>query len=74
MKGYSSLNTLLLPPRQPGERLPVELLDYYKEQILIEEQEQAKRKLQEAIEAENGRYSKRKYTRTSTWNGTLNNT
>ncbi|XP_078257666.1 hydrocephalus-inducing protein homolog [Rhinoraja longicauda] len=53
MKGYTSLNTLLLPPRQPGERLPVELLDYYKEQMLIEEQEQAKRKLLEATEGEN---------------------
>ncbi|XP_051884712.1 hydrocephalus-inducing protein homolog [Pristis pectinata] len=53
MKGYSSLNTLLLPPRQPGERLPVELLDYYKEQTLIQEQEQAKRKLLEVTEGEN---------------------
>ncbi|XP_069757040.1 hydrocephalus-inducing protein homolog [Narcine bancroftii] len=53
MKGYSSLNTLLLPPRQPGERLPVELLDYYKEQVLIQEQEQVRRKVLEPTEDEN---------------------
>ncbi|XP_072135349.1 hydrocephalus-inducing protein homolog isoform X2 [Mobula birostris] len=63
MKGYSSLNTLLLPPRQPGEKLPMELLDYYKEQMEIQAQEQAKREtqaqdqakreIQEATEGEN---------------------
>ena len=31
MQGYDENNTLLLPPRAPGERLPTELLDYYKE-------------------------------------------
>ena len=29
MKGYDEYNTVLLPPRQPMEKLPVELLDYY---------------------------------------------
>ncbi|XP_067853715.1 hydrocephalus-inducing protein homolog [Heptranchias perlo] len=53
MKGYSSVNTLMLPPRLPGEKLPYELLDYYKEQTLIlEEQEQAKRKGSEATGGE----------------------
>nr|XP_029134421.1 hydrocephalus-inducing protein homolog [Labrus bergylta] len=31
MQGYDENNTLLLPPRAPGESLPKELLDYYKE-------------------------------------------
>ncbi|KAM9376113.1 hydrocephalus-inducing protein-like [Pholidichthys leucotaenia] len=30
MQGYDDKNKLLLPPRQPGESLPAELLDYYK--------------------------------------------
>ncbi|KAM9376112.1 hydrocephalus-inducing protein-like [Pholidichthys leucotaenia] len=29
MQGYDDKNKLLLPPRQPGESLPAELLDYY---------------------------------------------
>ncbi|XP_072403680.1 hydrocephalus-inducing protein homolog [Chiloscyllium punctatum] len=54
MKGYGSDNMLLLPPRQPGEKLPFELLDYYKEQSLIrEEQEQAKNRAMEVTEGEN---------------------
>ncbi|XP_022605572.1 hydrocephalus-inducing protein homolog [Seriola dumerili] len=31
MQGYDENNVLLLPPRVPGEGLPTELLDYYKE-------------------------------------------
>ncbi|CAJ1057505.1 hydrocephalus-inducing protein homolog isoform X2 [Xyrichtys novacula] len=31
MQGYDENNMLLLPPRAPGDNLPVELLDYYKE-------------------------------------------
>ncbi|XP_037622519.1 hydrocephalus-inducing protein homolog isoform X2 [Sebastes umbrosus] len=31
MQGYDENNILLLPPRAPGESLPTELLDYYKE-------------------------------------------
>ncbi|XP_035521672.1 hydrocephalus-inducing protein homolog [Morone saxatilis] len=31
MQGYDENNILLLPPRAPGESLPEELLDYYKE-------------------------------------------
>jgi hydrocephalus-inducing protein len=29
MKGYDEFNTILLPPRPPGEKLPTELIDYY---------------------------------------------
>ncbi|XP_066568844.1 hydrocephalus-inducing protein-like isoform X2 [Amia ocellicauda] len=32
MEGYDSENVLLLPPRDPGEKLPPELLEYYEEQ------------------------------------------
>ena len=31
MRDYDENNKLLLPPRAPGEGLPKELLDYYKE-------------------------------------------
>ncbi|XP_052022456.1 hydrocephalus-inducing protein homolog [Apodemus sylvaticus] len=31
LKGYDSYNTLLLPPRNPGEKLPQEVYDYFKE-------------------------------------------
>lgn len=31
MQGYDEKNKLLLPPRAPGESLPKELLEYYKE-------------------------------------------
>ncbi|CAM4581517.1 unnamed protein product [Leuciscus chuanchicus] len=31
IKGYDAQSVLLLPPRSPGETLPPELLDYYKE-------------------------------------------
>ncbi|TRY66375.1 hypothetical protein DNTS_003347 [Danionella cerebrum] len=30
LKGYNAQNVLLLPPRSPGETLPLELLDFYK--------------------------------------------
>jgi hydrocephalus-inducing protein len=29
MKGYDEYNTILLPPRAAGEKLPLELQDYY---------------------------------------------
>ncbi|XP_029378255.1 hydrocephalus-inducing protein homolog [Echeneis naucrates] len=31
MQGYNENNILMLPPRVPGESLPIELLEYYKE-------------------------------------------
>ncbi|XP_063801928.1 hydrocephalus-inducing protein homolog isoform X2 [Pseudophryne corroboree] len=39
LKGYDSRNTLLLPLRSPGEKLPAEILEYYEEnRQLLEEQ------------------------------------
>lgn len=53
LKGYDSHNTLLLPPRIPGEKLPPEVLEYYKEQKRIPD-ELAKAKMMEAVSQENG--------------------
>ncbi|XP_074864560.1 hydrocephalus-inducing protein homolog isoform X2 [Carettochelys insculpta] len=52
MKGYDSHNILLLPPRIPGEKLPPELLEYYKDQKRILD-EQTKAKMMEAMSQEN---------------------
>ncbi|XP_051727085.1 hydrocephalus-inducing protein homolog [Ctenopharyngodon idella] len=41
LKGYDAQNVLLLPPRAPGETLPPELLDYYKEHSSQTNQESA---------------------------------
>eukprot|EP00079_Xenopus_tropicalis_P024447 XP_012817094.1 PREDICTED: hydrocephalus-inducing protein homolog isoform X1 [Xenopus tropicalis] len=38
LKGYDSQNTLLLPPRIPGEKLPYEILEYYEEQKRLQEE------------------------------------
>ncbi|OCT82470.1 hypothetical protein XELAEV_18025000mg [Xenopus laevis] len=38
LKGYDSQNTLLLPPRFPGEKLPSEILEYYNEQKRVQEE------------------------------------
>nr|XP_033799169.1 hydrocephalus-inducing protein homolog isoform X3 [Geotrypetes seraphini] len=38
VKGYDSFNTLLLPARFPGEKLPQELLEFYEEQKKVLEQ------------------------------------
>uniref|UniRef100_A0A8C3T1C3 HYDIN axonemal central pair apparatus protein n=1 Tax=Chelydra serpentina TaxID=8475 RepID=A0A8C3T1C3_CHESE len=59
LKGYDSHNTLLLPPRIPGEKLPPEVLEYYKEQKRILD-EQAKAKMMEAINQENGEDSEQR--------------
>ncbi|KAH9493176.1 hypothetical protein Btru_021958, partial [Bulinus truncatus] len=67
MKGYDEYNTLLLPPRSVGGKLPHELLDYYEEQVKkAEEEEKAaaqelanqealrlEREMKEAAELEN---------------------
>ena len=51
MKGYDEYNTVLLPPRDPGVKLPGELTDYYEEQMKkLEEVEKARREEQEAAE------------------------
>ncbi|KGL84882.1 Hydrocephalus-inducing protein, partial [Tinamus guttatus] len=41
LKDYDSNNTLLLPPRSPGEKLPPEVLEYYEDQKRLQD-EQAK--------------------------------
>ncbi|XP_053402100.1 hydrocephalus-inducing protein homolog isoform X11 [Mercenaria mercenaria] len=52
MKGYDEYNTILLPPRPPGEKLPPELLEYYEEQMLkLEESEKARREAEEQEES-----------------------
>ena len=51
MKGYDEINTILLPPRQPGDKLPQELLDYYDEQMKKLEEQERLRKLAEEEEA-----------------------
>ncbi|XP_037371987.1 hydrocephalus-inducing protein homolog isoform X2 [Talpa occidentalis] len=51
LKGYDSYNTLLLPPRQPGEKLPPELYEHFKEMKRCKE-EQMKAKYLESLENE----------------------
>ncbi|XP_021264314.1 hydrocephalus-inducing protein homolog isoform X3 [Numida meleagris] len=41
LKDYNGRNTLLLPPRAPGEKLPPEVLEYYQDQKRLQD-EQAK--------------------------------
>ncbi len=51
MKGYDEFNTILLPPRTTGEKLPAELTEYYEEQMKkLEEAEKARREAEEAAE------------------------
>ncbi|KAM4722980.1 hydrocephalus-inducing protein homolog [Rhinophrynus dorsalis] len=38
LKGYDFQNTLLLPPRLPGEKLPSDILEYYEEQKRLQEE------------------------------------
>ncbi|KAB1274160.1 Hydrocephalus-inducing protein-like protein [Camelus dromedarius] len=52
LKGYDSYNTLLLPPRLPGEKLPPEVYEYFKEVKRIKE-EQMKMKYLESLAQEN---------------------
>ena len=51
MKGYDEMNTILLPPRNPGDKLPQELLDYYDEQMKRLEEQERLRKIAEEEEA-----------------------
>ncbi|XP_074644164.1 hydrocephalus-inducing protein homolog [Tubulanus polymorphus] len=51
MKGYDEYNTILLPPRAAGDKLPQELLDFYDEQMKkLEEIENSRREAEEAAE------------------------
>ncbi|XP_021112384.1 hydrocephalus-inducing protein homolog isoform X3 [Heterocephalus glaber] len=52
LKGYDSYNTLLLPPRTPGENLPPELYEYFKE-IKKPKEEQMKAKNLESLAQDN---------------------
>ncbi|XP_051024710.1 hydrocephalus-inducing protein homolog [Acomys russatus] len=52
LKGYDSYNTLLLPPRNPGEKLPQEVYDYFKEMKKSKE-EQMKAKCLDSVTQEN---------------------
>lgn len=56
LKGYDSYNTLLLPPRNPGEKLPPELYEYFKEMKKSKE-EQMRAKYLENLAQENGENS-----------------
>ena len=35
MKGYDEFNTILLPPRPAGEKLPQELMEYYEGRDIV---------------------------------------
>ncbi|XP_057569314.1 hydrocephalus-inducing protein homolog [Hippopotamus amphibius kiboko] len=52
LKGYDSYNSLLLPPRLPGEKLPPEIYEYFKEMKRSKE-EQMKVKYLESLAQEN---------------------
>ncbi|XP_045149859.1 hydrocephalus-inducing protein homolog [Echinops telfairi] len=52
LKGYDSFNTLLLPPRPPGEKLPTEVYEYFKE-LKRSKEEQMKAKYMENHSQEN---------------------
>ncbi|XP_067158936.1 hydrocephalus-inducing protein homolog [Apteryx mantelli] len=52
LKDYDCHNTLLLPPRAPGEKLPPEVLEYYEDQKRLQD-EQAKSKPVEPAGHEN---------------------
>lgn len=56
LKGYDSYNTLLLPPRLAGEKLPPEVYEYFKEMQQSKE-EQMKVKHLENLAQENGENS-----------------
>ncbi|KAM6300471.1 hydrocephalus-inducing protein homolog [Aegotheles albertisi] len=52
LKDYDCHNTLLLPPRAPGEKLPPEVLEYYQDQKRLHE-EQAKSRTEEPAGQDN---------------------
>ena len=56
LKGYDSYNSLLLPPRLPGEKLPPEVFEYFRE-IKRSKEEQMKVKYMESLAQENGENS-----------------
>ncbi|XP_008833211.1 hydrocephalus-inducing protein homolog [Nannospalax galili] len=52
LKDYDSYNTLLLPPRNPGENLPQEVYEYFKE-VEKSKEEQLKAKYMETVTQDN---------------------
>ncbi|NWS72026.1 HYDIN protein, partial [Crotophaga sulcirostris] len=55
LKDYDCHNTLLLPPRLPGEKLPPEVLEYYQDQKRLQD-EQRKFKTGEHVGQDNGNF------------------
>ncbi|XP_009468798.1 PREDICTED: hydrocephalus-inducing protein homolog [Nipponia nippon] len=55
LKDYDCHNTLLLPPRAPGEKLPPEVLEYCQEQRRLQD-EQAKSKTGESAGQDNANF------------------
>lgn len=53
LKDYNCHNTLLLPPRAPGEKLPPEVLEYNQDQKRLQD-EQAKSETGEPVGQDNG--------------------
>lgn len=51
MRGYDEYGTILLPPRQPHDKLPEELLNFYEEQVQKLEEVERQRKEAEAAAA-----------------------
>lgn len=44
MPGYDEYNTILLPPRNAGDKLPQEFYDYYDEQLKKLEEDEKKQR------------------------------
>ena len=52
MKGYDEYNTILLPPRLPGDKLPQEVIDAFNEQQRKKEAEEKEKAAAAAAQAE----------------------
>ncbi|XP_037671838.1 hydrocephalus-inducing protein homolog isoform X3 [Choloepus didactylus] len=52
LKSFDSYNTLLLPPRTPGEKLPLEVYEYFKEVKRSKEEQMKAKYLEENAEEE----------------------
>lgn len=53
LRDYDCRNTLLLPPRAPGEKLPPEVLEYYQDQKRLQD-EQAESRTGDPAGQDNG--------------------
>ena len=49
IRGYDEYNTILLPPRAPHEKLPLELYDFYDEQLKRLEDEERRPQKEEQL-------------------------